>query len=147
MDHKKDREVKNWCLQIVVLEKSLKSPLDSKEIKPVNLKINQPWIFIWRTDAEAPILWSLDVKIQLTGKDLDSGKDWRQKEKRATANEMVTQHHWLDEHEFEQTPGDNEKEGSLVVAVCKVAKSQTRLSHWTTTTIIHTWSIKFFYLC
>ena len=74
-------ELKNWCFWTVVLEKTLESPLDSKEIKPVNPKGNQPWIFIGRTDAEAeaPILWPLDAKSQLTGKDLDAGKDWRQK--------------------------------------------------------------------
>ena len=75
----------------MVLEKTLESPLDSKEIKPVNPKGNQPWIFIGRTDAEAeaPILWPPDVKSRLIGKDPDAGKDWRQKEKRAAEDEMV----------------------------------------------------------
>ena len=75
----------------MVLEKTLESPLDSKEIKPVNPKGNQPWIFIGRTDAEAeaPILWPPDVKTRLFGKDPDAGKDWRQKEKRAAEDEMV----------------------------------------------------------
>ena len=75
----------------MVLEKTLESPLDSKEIKPVNPKGNQPWIFIGRTDAEAeaPILWPPDVKTRLIGKDPDAGKDWRQKEKRAAEDEMV----------------------------------------------------------
>ena len=85
LDHKKGWVLKSWCLQIVVLEKILESLLDSKEIKPVNTKGNQPWIFIGRTDAEAeaPILWPPDVKSQFIGKELDAGKDWRQNEKRA----------------------------------------------------------------
>ena len=82
--------LKNWCLQIVVLEKTLESALDLKVIKPVSPKENQPWIFIERTDAEAeaPILWPPDVKSQLIGKDPDAGQDWRQK-KRAAEDEMV----------------------------------------------------------
>ena len=97
--------MKNWCFQIVVLEKTLKSPLDCKEIKPVNPKGNQPWIFIRRTDAEAeaPILWPPDVKSQLTGKDPDAGKDWKQEEKGTTEDEMAGRHHWLDGRQFEQT--------------------------------------------
>ena len=74
LDCKKDWVPKNWCLQIVVLEKTLESPLDSKEIKPVNLKENQPWILIGSTNAEAPILWPSEVKSQLTGKDPEAGK-------------------------------------------------------------------------
>ena len=102
----------NWCFQTVVLEKTLVSPLDCKEIKPVNPKGNQPWIFIWRTDAETPILWPPDVKSQLIRKDLDAMKDWRQ-EKGMTEDEMVGRHHWLDGHEFELSPGDGEGQGSL----------------------------------
>ena len=75
--------------QIVVQEKTLESPLDCKEIQPVNAKKNQPWIFIEGTDAEAPKLWPTDTKSQLIGKDFDAGKDWRQMEKRAAENEMV----------------------------------------------------------
>ena len=84
-------------------------------IKLVNPKGNQPWIFTGRTDAEAetPVLWPPDAKIQLTEKYPDAGKDWRQKEKRAAEDEMVRQHHWLNGHEFEQTLGDSEREGSL----------------------------------
>ena len=91
LDCKEVWVLKNWCFQIVVLEKTLKSPLDSKEIKPVNPKGNQPWIFIGRTDAEAEalILWPPDAKSCLTGKDPDAGQDWRQKEKGVTQNEMV----------------------------------------------------------
>ena len=86
-----------------MLEKTLESPLDFKEIKPVNLKDNQHWIFIGRTDAkaEAPILWSPDVKSQLIGKDPYAEKDWRQKEKGVTEDEVVGWHHQLNGHEFE----------------------------------------------
>ena len=89
---------------IVVLEKTLESPLDGKEIKPVNSKGNQPWIFFGRTDAEdeAPILWPPDSKSQFIGKDSDAGKDWRQELKGTTEDEMVVWHHWLYGHEFEQ---------------------------------------------
>ena len=83
--------MQNWCFQTVVLEKTLESPLDSKEIKLVNPKGNQPWIFIGRTDAEAPILWPPDAKSQLIEKDTDDGKDWRQKEK-----EVAEDVKWLD---------------------------------------------------
>ena len=82
-DHKEDSVLKNWCFLTMVLEKTLESPLDSKEVKPVNPKGNQPWIFIGRIDAEAeaPILWLPDVKSQIIGKDPDAGKDWGQEEK------------------------------------------------------------------
>ena len=92
----------NWCIRIVGLEKTLESPLDYKEIQPVNPKGNQPWIFIGRTDVEAetPILWPPDVKSWLTGKDPDAGKYWGQEEKGTTEDEMVGWHHQLNEHEF-----------------------------------------------
>ena len=86
LDHKEGRVPKNSCFLIVVLEKTLESPLDCKEIKPV--KGNQPWIFIRKTDAEAPILWPPDAKSWPTGKDPDGGKHWRQKEKRAAEDEI-----------------------------------------------------------
>ena len=92
LDRKEGRAPKNWCLWSVVLEKTLESPLDSKEIKLVNLKGNQPWILIGRTDAEAPIFWSPDVNSQLIGKNSDAGKDWKQK-KRASEAEMAGWHH------------------------------------------------------
>ena len=90
LDHKEGWAPKNWCFQIVVLEKTLESPLDSKEIKPVNPKGNQPWMFIERSDAEAgaPILCLSDVNSQLIRKDPDAGKDWSQKEK-AAEDEIV----------------------------------------------------------
>ena len=115
LDHKGCWTLKNWCFQ-VVLEKIFGSPLDWKEIKPVNPKGNQSWIFIGITDdkAEAPILRPPDVKSQLIGKDPDAGKDWRQEDKGKTEDEMVGWHHQLNGHEFEQAPGDGEGQGGLV---------------------------------
>ena len=100
----------------LVLEKMFESPLDSKEIKPVNLKGNQSWIFIVRTDAEAetPILWASYVKNWLIGKDLNAGKDWRQEENGTTEDETVGWHHELNRHEFEQALGVGDEQGSLV---------------------------------
>ena len=116
LDHKESCTLKNWCFWTMVLEKALESLLDSKEIKPVNPKGNEPWIFIGRTDAEAEalILWPPDVKSQLMGKDSDAGKDWGQEEKRETEGEMVGWHHRLNSQEFEQTLRDSEGQGSLV---------------------------------
>ena len=115
LDHKEGWTPKNWCFRIVVLEKTLESPLDCKEIKLVNPKGNQPWIFIRRTNAEAkaPILWSPDLKSQLIGKDPAAGKEWGEEENRETEDEMVGWHHWLKGHEFEQAPGDGEGQGNL----------------------------------
>ena len=81
LDHKESWAPKNWCFWIAVLEKTLVSPWDSNEIKPVNPKGNQPWTFIGKTEAEASVLWPLEMKSQLIGKDLDAGKDWRQRRK------------------------------------------------------------------
>ena len=89
LNHKEGWVLKNWCLQTVVLEKTLEGPLDSMEVKPVNPIGNQPWIFIGRTDAEVPILWPLDAKIQLIGKDPDAAKDWRKKKKGIAEDEMI----------------------------------------------------------
>ena len=89
LDHKEGWAPKNRCFQIVVLGKTHESPLDIKEIKPVNPKGNQPWIFIGKTDTEAPMLWPPEVKNQLTAKDPDAGKDWRQKEKGMAEDKMV----------------------------------------------------------
>ena len=103
LDYKESWVQKNWCFWTVVLEKTLESPLDCKEIQPVHPKGNQSWLFIGRTDAEAEtqILWPLDVKNWLIGKDPDVGKDWRQEEKGMTEDEMIGWHHQLDGHEFE----------------------------------------------
>ena len=97
-----------WCWR------RLESSLKSKEIKPVYLKGNQPWIRPQRTDAEVPILWPPDANSWLTGQDPDAGKDWRQEEKGTTKNEIVGWHHWLHGREFKQTPGVGDGEGSLV---------------------------------
>ena len=106
LDYKESWASKNWCFWTVVLEKTLESPLDCKEIQPVHPKGHQSWIFIERTDAEAetPILWPPDVKNWLIWKDPDAGKDWR-REKGMTEDEMAGWHHRLDGHEFELAPG------------------------------------------
>ena len=116
MDHKEGGwALKNWCFRTMVLEKTLESPFNCREIKRVSPKGNQSWIFIRRTDAEAdtPILQPPDAKSQLIGKDPDAGKDWRQKEKGITEDKMVGWHHWLNGHEFEKTPRDGEGQGGL----------------------------------
>ena len=125
LDHKEGWALNNWWVQTVVLEKTLESPLDIKEIKLVSPKGNQSWIFIGSTDAEAevPIRWPLDVKSQLIGKDPDVGKDWGQEEKGVTEDEMVGWHHRLNGHEFEQTQGDSKGQGSLV---CCSSQSQSQ---------------------
>ena len=103
LDYKESWVPKNWCFWTVVLEKTLESPLDLKEIKPVNPKGNQSWIVIGRNDAEAqtPIVWPPDLKNWIIGKDPDAGKYWRQEEKGMTVDEMLGWHHWLNGHEFE----------------------------------------------
>ena len=99
----------------MVSEKTLEGPLNCKEIKPVNPKGNQSWIFIGRTDAEAEaqMLWPPDVKNWLIGKDLDTGKDWSQEEKATIEDEVVGWHQWLDGHEFEQALGIGDGQRSL----------------------------------
>ena len=106
--------------------------MDSKEIKLVNPKGNQPWIFIERTDAEAPILWPPDTKNWLVGKDQDAGKDWGQEEKGTSENEIAGWHHWFNGLESEQTSGDSEGQGSLTCFSPWATRSWTRLSDWTT---------------
>ena len=115
LDYKESWVLKNWCFWTVALKKALESPLDSKEIQPVNPKGNQSWIFIGRTDAKAetPILWPPDAKNWLIGKDPDAGKDCRREEKGMTEDEMVGWHHWLNGHEFEQALGVGDGQGSL----------------------------------
>ena len=129
---------KNWCFWIAVSEKTLKNPLDYKEIQPVHPKGNQSWIFIGRTDAKAktPILWSPDEKNWLTGKDPDTGKDWRQEEKATTEDEMVGWHHQLNGHEFDQAPGVGDGQGDLACCSPWVTKNRTWLRDCTDWTII-----------
>ena len=116
LDYKETWALKYWCFGTVVLEKTLESSLDCKEIQPVNLKGNISWIFIGRADTEAepPILWPPDVKNWLIRKDPDAGKDWRQEEKETTENKIIGWHHPLDGHEFEQAPGACDGQGSLL---------------------------------
>ena len=117
LDHKEGWVLKNSCFWTVVLEKTLESPLDCKEIKPVNPKWSQPWMFIGRTDAkaEAAILEAScnTARSWLTGKDPDAGKDWRQEEKRVIEDDIVGWHHQLNGQEFEQAPGYGDEQGSL----------------------------------
>ena len=131
LDNKERWAPKNWCFWTVVLEKTLESHLDCKEIWPVHPKGNQSWIFIGRTETEAktPILWPPDVKFWLTEKDTDAGQDWRQKEKGVTEDEMVGWYHWLDEHEFEQALGVGDRE-AWRAAAHGVAKNQIWLRDW-----------------
>ena len=117
LDHEESWVPKNWCFWTVVLEKILESPLDCKEIKPVNPKGSQSWIFIhwkdwcWSWSSNSLATW---CKTRLIGKDPEAGKDWRQEEKGTTEDEIVGWNHWLDGHEFEQAPGAGHGQGSLV---------------------------------
>ena len=131
LDHKEGWAPRSWCFWIVVLKKTLESPLNCKVIKPVNSKGTQPWRSIGRMDAkaEAPILWPLYAKSWLTGKDPDAWKVWRQKEKGVAKDEMVGWHHWLNRHEFEQTLGDSDGQGSL--AHCSPwARKESDTTEW-----------------
>ena len=130
LDHNEGWAPKNWCFWMVVLKKALESPLDCKEIQPVHPKGNQSWIFIGRADAEAeaPILWPCHAKNWLIGKDPDAGKDWRQKEKGMTEDEMAGWHQQLDGHGFEQALGVGDGHGAWHSAVHGFAKSQSWLS-------------------
>ena len=113
LDYKESWALKNLCFWTVVLDKTLESPLDCKEIQPVHPKENQSWIFIWSSDVEAPILWPADRKNWLIWKDPDAGKGWRQEEEKGmTEDEMVGWHHQLDGHEFEQAQGVGDGQGS-----------------------------------
>ena len=107
--------VKNLWFWTVVLEKTLESPLDCKEIQPVHSEGDQPWVFFRRNDAKAeiPVLWPPHVKSWLTGKDSDAGRDWGQEEKGATEDEMSGWHHWLNGLEFEWTQGVGDGQGGL----------------------------------
>ena len=137
LDCKEGRRPKNWCLWTAVLEKTTESPLDCKEIQPVSLKGNQPQILTGRTDAEdeAPVFWPSDENSQLVGKGPFAGKDWGQKEKRESEDEMTGWNHQCNGHELGQTSGDSEGQGGL--ACCSPwSCNQTWLGDWTTTTIM-----------
>ena len=139
LDHKEDWTLKNWCFWIVVLEKILESPLDCKEIKPVNPKGNQPWIFIGRTDAEteAPILWLPDAKSQLIGKDPDAEKAWGQEEKgvrqRMRRLDGIVNSMNINLSKLQETVKVREAWGAVVHGV---GKSWTRLSDWPTSQVL-----------
>ena len=126
-------EPKNWCFWTVVLEKTLESPLDCKEIQPAHSKGDQPWVFLERTDAKAETLalWPPHAKSWLIGKDSDAGRDWEQEEKGTTEGEMAGWHHWLDGHGFgwlRELVMDREAWRAVIHGV---AKNRTRLSDWT----------------
>ena len=133
LDYKESWAPKNWSFWTVMLEKTLESPLDCKEIQPIHPKGDQSWIFNERTDAEAEtqVLWPPDAKNWLMWKDPDAGKDWRQEEKGMTEDEMLGWHHWLNVHEFEWALGVGAGQGSLTCWSPWVTKSQTQPSHWT----------------
>ena len=136
LDYKESWALKNWCFWTVVLEKTLESPLDCKEIQPVHPKGDQSWVFTGRTDVEAetPILWPPDAKSWLIWKDPDAGKDWRQEEKGTTKDEMVGWHHQLDRHGFGWTPGVGDGQGGLVCCGSWGRKESdtTEQLNWTT---------------
>ena len=134
LDYKESWVPKNWCFWTVVLEKTLESPLNCKEIQPVHPKRDRSWVFIGRTDVEAetPVLWLPDAKNWLTGKNSNAWKDGRQEERGMTENEMVGWHHWLYGHEFEQAPGVGDGQGSLVCCSHGVAELDTvQRLNWT----------------
>ena len=133
LDYEEGWTLKNWCFFNCVVVEDSWGPLECKEIKPVNLKGNQSWIFIRRTNAkaEAPIFWPPDAKYQLIGKGPDAGKDWRQEEKGMTEDEMDGWHHWLHGGESEQSSG---RWWRTLACYSPWGCSQTRLSDWTTST-------------
>ena len=142
LDYKESWAPKNWCFWNV-LEKTLESPLDCKEIQPVYPKGDQSWIFIGKTDAEAetPVLWPPDMKNWLIGKDPDAGKGWRWEEKGMTEDEMVGWYHQLDGQKFEQALGVGDGQGSLVCCSpwsCKQS-DMTEWLNWTEWTIHLGW--------
>ena len=132
--------LENWCFWTVVLEKTLESPWDCKEIQTVHSKGDQSWVFFGRNDAEAetPVLWSLYAKSWLVGKDSDVGRDWGQEEKGMTKDEMAGWHHWLDGHEFGWTLEVGDGQGGLVCCnswSCREADTTEQLN-WTERKII-----------
>ena len=128
--------LKNWCFWTVVLEKTLESPLDNKEIHPVHSEEDQLWVFFGRTDA-TPVLWPPHAKSWLIGKDSDAGKDWEQEEKGTTEDEMAGCHHQLDGNEFEWSPRVGDGQGGL--ACCnswrRKESDMTERLHWTSLSV------------
>ena len=146
LDYKESLVPNNWCFLTVVLEKTLESPLDCKEIQPVHPKGNQSWVFTGRTDVEAEILilWPPDTKSWLIGKDPDAGKEWRQEEKRKT-EKKVGWHHQLTGHEFEQALGVGDGQGSLVCCspwICKEL-DMTEWLNWSALLVIDSCCLSF----
>ena len=137
LDYKESWVLKNWSFWTVVLEKTLESPLDCKEIQPVHSKGDQPWVFFGRNDAKAetPVLWPSHAKSWLIGKDSDAGRDWGQEEKGTIEVKMAGWHHWFNGCELGQTLGDGEGQWSLACCSPWVPKSRTWLGNWATTTI------------
>ena len=135
LDCEESWELENWCFWTVVLEKTLESPLDYKEIQPVYSKGGQPWVFFGRNDAKAetPLLWPPHVKSWLIGKDSDAGRDWGQEEKGTTEDDMAGWHHRLNGHGFEWTPGVGDGQRGLVCCNswgCKESDMTEKLN-WT----------------
>ena len=135
LDCEESLALKIWCFWSMVLEKTLESPLDCKEIQPVHSKGNQPWVFFRRNDAEAetPVLWPPHAKNWLIGKDSNAGRDWGQEEKGMTEDEMAGWHHWLDRHESEWTLGVGDGQGGLACCNswgCKESDTTEQLN-WT----------------
>ena len=145
LDYKESWAQKNWCFWTVMLENTLESPWDCKELQPIYPKGNQSWIFIGRTDAEAetPILWIPDVKNWLIWKDPDARKDWRWEEKGTTEDEMVGWHHWFNGNGFEQALGDGERQESLACCSPWGRKESEWLSDWTTITTTYIYPLFF----
>ena len=147
LDYKESWAPKNWCFWTVVLEKTLDSPLDCKEIQTVHPKGDQSWVFIGKTNAETLILWPPDAKSWLIWKDSDAGKDWRREEKRMIEDEMAGWHPQLDGCEFEWTLGVGVGQDAWRAAIHGVTMSWTRLMDWTELiTIVYVCHIFFIHL-
>ena len=133
LDCEESWALKNWCFWTVVLEKTLESPLDCKEIQPVHSQGDQPWDFFGRNDAKAetPVFWPPHAKSWLIGKDFDARRDWGQEEKGMTEDEMAGWHHRLSVHEFEWSREMVMFREGWRAVIHRVAKSRTRLSNWT----------------
>ena len=143
LDYKASWAPMNWCFWTVVLEKTLESLLDCKEIQSVHPKGNQYWKFIGRIDAEVetPILCPPDAENWLIGKNPDAGKDWRREEKGMTEDDMVRWHHQFNGHEFEKSSEVSDGQGRLTCCSPWVTKSWTRLSDWTELNWNHLWNL------